>query len=132
MNSRRKTYLVFGLALVVQVISMVMWYVYSPHLTQFSRYLPQISNLISGALIGMLDSRYYLRKTLVLGVLITVINSIIHWSEGYLGVPVDFGAASDTIFLTIIVMPICIALSMLGGMMGALASRVFFQNQRMD
>lgn len=130
MNSRRKTYLVFCLALGVQIVSMVMWYAYSPHLTQFSRYLPQISNLFSGALIGVLDSRYYFRKTLVLGVLISVINSIIHWSEGYLGVPVDFGAANDTMFLTIMVMPICISLSMLGGLVGSLVFRIFSQHIR--
>ena len=89
-----------------------------------------MSNLVSGALIGSLDNQGFLRKTLLLGVLIACTNSIIHWSVGQFGVSVDFGAAGETVLLAIIVMPICIALSMLGGALGALIYRVVWQRKR--
>jgi hypothetical protein len=64
-----------------------------------------------------------------LGLLMSIINSIIHWSVGQLGVPVDFGDAGSAAFFAIIGMPISIALSILGGMLGSLFYRIVFQRK---
>jgi hypothetical protein len=130
MNLTSKTYITFSLALLVQIIALIIWYAFHPHLTLFSEYWPSISALFSGALIGLLDNQSYLRKTLILGVLMSVITSIIHWSAAQLGVPVDFGDASSSALLAIVGMPISIVLCMLGGTLGSLVYRGVFQRKR--
>ena len=129
MHLSPKTYLAFSLALTLQIIATITWHASHPHLTQLSRYLPYIWILLCGGVIGLLENRGYLRKTLVLGVLMSIVNSIIHWGAAQFGVPVDFGDASASAFFAIVGMPIFIALSMLGGTLGSLANRAALQRR---
>lgn len=130
MNLKSRTYVTFSFACSLQIIALIIWYATHPHLTRFSEYWPSITALFSGALIGLLDNQSHLRKTLVLGVLMSVITSIIHWSATQLGVAVDFGDASSSALLAIIGMPIWVVLSVLGGTLGSLVYRGVIQRQR--
>lgn len=123
MKWTKRTWTILGLALCIQVISLMIWYGALPHQTKWFVYLPYVSLFACGLLIGLFDSQNYLTKTLTLGVFLSIMGGAAHWIAGRLGVPVDLGSASSSAVLAMISMPICIGLNMLGGVIGSWACR---------
>lgn len=131
MDVKPATYRIFALALMIEIIASMTWYTSKPHqMIAISRYGPYISYLFCGFLVGLLDNPGYLRKTAVLGILLSIVAATSHWIAGQLGMAVDFTTASSAVFIALLLLPICIGCSMLGGALGSLLYRLAILRKR--
>lgn len=123
MKFAKRTYSVIGITLLFQFTLTTLWYVTAPHLSQDSRYLPYIWFVLCGFPIGLFENENYILKAVILGFLMAVLSSVTHSMAYYLGFAVDLGGFSYAPFLAIMVLPFCVAGSLLGAFLGSLVFR---------
>lgn len=116
---RKQTIGAFVAATAVNLASAVAWYATLPHDFSFAHRIPFVTFFISGLLLGALDQVRFVRKAVLLGVVMAATLSLIHWGAGEIGVPVDLRGITGAMFVILIGVPTAVPCAVIGAIVGA-------------
>lgn len=124
MSLRKLTIVAFVAASAVNLAAAVAWYATLPHDFSFSHRIPFIAFFISGVLFGVLDQVRFVRKAILLGVVMAATMALTHWGAGEVGVPVDLQGITGVMFVMLVGVPTAVPCAVIGAAVGAFAVKI--------
>lgn len=115
---RRANFLVFAAAVAVHVAITSAWYVTRPHPAHLSTLVPWAGLFLCGLILGIFETRATMAYAAALGVLMPIFTSLIHLLVASTGAVEDARTLEAAFLLSAMLMPISVALSCAGGLLG--------------
>ena len=113
-----RTSLTFAAALIINTIATVAWYWWRPFPAGLASYLPHLTTVVGGFLVGFFARRGTVKKLALLSVLIAINDGLIHGLAVQAGMTQDMSTVTAIAFMSMLQTIYNLAIVFLGGALG--------------